>query len=106
MSETEIYQRQGFGNAMGFGQRPALLIVDFVVAFTDPAQFGGGNITDAVAQTVGLLAVARRVGIPVAHTRVVYADDGAAAAATSRLKLGTCVCLINQHEDASICSEV
>ena len=77
MSETEIYQRQGFGNAMGFGQRPALLIVDFVVAFTDPAQFGGGYITDAVAQTVGLLAVARRLGLPVAHTRVVYADDAA-----------------------------
>lgn len=76
MSELDIYQKQNFGNSSGFGARPALLIVDFVNGFTDPEQFGGGNINDAVERTAGLLDAARSLGLPVAFTRVVYADDG------------------------------
>nr|WP_246419668.1 isochorismatase family protein [Neoroseomonas alkaliterrae] len=67
------------GNRAGLGQAPALVIVDFVVGFADPAHFGGGNIAPAIAQTVHLLAFARRHGWPVAHTRVVYAEDGSDA---------------------------
>jgi maleamate amidohydrolase len=77
--ELEIFRRQGFANPLGLGQAPALVIVDFVLGFTDPAQFGGGTIGPAVARTVPLLAHARRRGWPVAHTRVVYAEDGSDA---------------------------
>lgn len=77
--EVDIYHRQGMGNRAGLGEKPALVIVDFVVGFSDPAHFGGGNIAPAIAQTVKLLAFARRHGWPVAHTRVVYADDGSDA---------------------------
>ena len=79
MTEAEIYQRQGFGHSSGFGVRPALLLVDFVIGFTDPKHFGGGNILAAVANTKTLLATARAHQIPIAFTRVVYADDGADA---------------------------
>lgn len=79
MSELDIYKRQGFAQSVGIGAQPALVIVDFVVGFTDPAHFGGGNIGPAIERTVGLLAEARRRGWPVAHTRVVYADDGSDA---------------------------
>jgi maleamate amidohydrolase len=79
MSELEVYKRQGMGNRSGWGAAPALCIVDFVVGFADPAHFGGGNIAPAIAQTVHLLAHARARGWPVAHTRVVYADDGSDA---------------------------
>jgi maleamate amidohydrolase len=77
--EADIYHRQGMGNRAGLGQAPALVIIDFVVGFTDPAHFGGGNIGPAIEQTVKLLAFARRQGWPVAHTRVVYAEDGSDA---------------------------
>jgi maleamate amidohydrolase len=77
MSELEVYRQQGFGHEVGFGARPALLIVDFVVGFTDPAQYGGGNIAEAIVHTQGLLAAARDCGLPVAFTRIVYADDRA-----------------------------
>ncbi|MDO9709827.1 isochorismatase family protein [Paracraurococcus lichenis] len=83
-SETGLYQAQGFGRASGLGVAPALVIVDFVVGFTDPAHFGGGNIRDAIARTVPLLAFARAEGWPVVHTRVVYADDGADAGGFTR----------------------
>jgi maleamate amidohydrolase len=77
--EADIYHRQGMGNRAGLGQAPALVIVDFVVGFADPAHFGGGNIAPAIEQTVALLAFARRHHWPVAHTRVVYAEDGSDA---------------------------
>lgn len=77
--EADIYHRQGMGNLSGLGERPALVIVDFVAGFADPAHFGGGNIGPAIAQTVRLLAFARRRHWPVAHTRVVYAEDGSDA---------------------------
>lgn len=77
--EAHIYAAQGMGNRAGMGARPALVIVDFVVGFADPAHFGGGNIDAAIAETVRLLAFARARGWPVAHTRVVYAADGSDA---------------------------
>jgi maleamate amidohydrolase len=79
MNELDIYARQGLGHAAGFGAAPALVIVDFVNGFADPAEFGGGNIADAIAATVPLLAFARAAAWPVAHTRVVYAEDGSDA---------------------------
>jgi maleamate amidohydrolase len=77
--EADIYHRQGMGQSSGMGDAPALVIVDFVVGFSDPTHFGGGNIAPAIAQTVELLAFARRHHWPVAHTRVVYAEDGSDA---------------------------
>ncbi len=82
--EADIYHRQGMGQRAGMGERPALVIVDFVVGFADPEHFGGGNIGPAIARTVELLAFARRRHWPVAHTRVVYADDGADAGVFTR----------------------
>lgn len=76
MSELEIFRQQNFGNPIGFGRRSALLIVDFTVGFNDAALFGGGNIDPAVKRTVGLLEFFRNRKLPVAYTRVVYADDG------------------------------
>ncbi|MEM6461913.1 MAG: isochorismatase family protein [Pseudomonadota bacterium] len=76
MSEEEIYQRQGYGGSVGFGDCPALLIVDFVNGFIDPDQFGGGNIAAAAERTGDLLDKARTFGIPVVFTRMVFAEDG------------------------------
>ena len=76
MSDTDIYQRQGFGRRMGFGKKPALLIIDFNNAFNDPEQFGGGNIPEAIAHTKDLLALARHMELPIAFTTHTYKDDG------------------------------
>src|SRR5690606_32306989 len=51
------------------------------VGFNDPSMFGGGNIDPAIRRTVGLLALFREKALPVAFTRIVYADDGADAGA-------------------------
>ena len=79
MSERDIYARQGFGTPLGFGRRPALLVVDFVNGFLDPGLFGGGNIREAAQNTIPLLSAARASKIPVIFTRIVYAEDGSDA---------------------------
>jgi maleamate amidohydrolase len=79
MNERDIYRQQNFGNRIGFGRRSALLIVDFTVGFNDPELFGGGNIDGAVKRSVELLAFFRKAKLPVAFTRVVYAEDGSDA---------------------------
>jgi maleamate amidohydrolase len=53
-----------------------LLIVDFVNGFADSAIFGGGNIAAAIETTKGLLAHARQQQWAIAHSRIVFADDG------------------------------
>ena len=75
-SDTDIYKHQNFGNTLSIGKKAALLIVDFVNGFDDPKLFGGGNISEACDNTIQLLSKCRHMQVPVAHTRVVFAEDG------------------------------
>ena len=77
--ENEIYARQGLGNKLGFGTKPALVIIDFVNGFNDPDVFGGGNIPEAIRQTKNLLELSRQKYLPIAYTRIIYAEDGSNA---------------------------
>lgn len=77
MNDTaEVYARQGYGQRLGFGTRPALLVVDFTNGFADPTTFGGGNIEPAIDNTVPLLAAARDSGVAIMFTTHAYAADG------------------------------
>ena len=75
IDETQTYRRQGFGQNLNLSAPYGLLIVDFVNGFLNPAVFGGGNIAGAMEKTVDLLGEARRRRWPVAHSRIVFADD-------------------------------
>jgi maleamate amidohydrolase len=70
-----IYQRQGFGSDFEIEGPFGLLIIDFVNGFLDPNIFGGGNIPQAAEKTKALLALARGRHWPIAHSRIVFADD-------------------------------
>ncbi|HWK60674.1 MAG TPA: isochorismatase family protein [Eoetvoesiella sp.] len=77
MAGQDVYARQGFGNRLDVAGNIGLLIVDFVNGFADPQAFGGGNVADAIANTRPVLEDARQRGWPVAHSRIVFADDKA-----------------------------
>ena len=74
--KNDIYEKQGFGARMGFGKKPALIIIDFINGFNDPDALGGGNIQDAIDHTENLLAIARHLDLPIVYTSHVYAADG------------------------------
>ena len=105
MSDLHVYRHQNFGNRIGFGAKSALVIVDFVAGFNDPALFGGGNIGPAIDRTVGLLAVARARGMPVAHTRVVYAADGSDAGVLA-VKVPRLLMLTEDHPASQIVAQL
>jgi len=72
---------EGFHGCTGFGRRPALIVVDVNVGFTDPASPLVCDL-DGVVDAIGrLLGTARRAGIPVVYTTVAYDDAGKQAAA-------------------------
>ena len=75
--DTSSYKKQGFGAELALPPPFGLLIVDFVNGFANPDVFGGGNIAEAIARTVDVLAHARKHQWPVAHTRIVFSDSGA-----------------------------
>jgi maleamate amidohydrolase len=75
-ADINIYRKQGWGQALGFGRSSALIVIDFTQGFADPAILGGGNIQSAIDHTVRVLAAARDAEIPIAFTRHVYAADG------------------------------
>lgn len=79
MKSDDVYSRQQFGQPTGFGDLPALLIVDFVNGFTDPEILGGGNIGEAVTAAAPLLEFFRTRNLPIIFTRIVYAQDGSDA---------------------------
>ena len=66
------YQRKGLGESVGFGQRPAIVVVDFIKSFTDPASPLGSNLDAEVEATARLLALARRKRLPTVFTTVAY----------------------------------
>jgi len=72
---SDRYRDVGYGSfEIGGGRRPAVLVVDFQVAFTDPKYPLGGlpMIHAARDRTVGLLSSARVRGIPVAACYTAY----------------------------------
>ncbi|HWM49127.1 MAG TPA: isochorismatase family protein [Xanthobacteraceae bacterium] len=71
-SDAEFFKERGFGLTIGFGERPALLVVDLVKAFTDPKRMLGANLDSQVAATQPLLEVAHARGIPVIFSTVRY----------------------------------
>jgi nicotinamidase-related amidase len=65
-----IYAAARIGSSIRRGKRPAILVVDFSLGFTDPACALGADLTEPVLATKRLLDVARANGIPVVFTTI------------------------------------
>jgi maleamate amidohydrolase len=65
-----------FDGHLPFGARPALIIIDVVMAYFDKASPLYAGVEDALASNVRILAAARRAGIPVIFTNVVFQAGG------------------------------
>lgn len=72
-------------NSLGLGQRPALVLVDMVRGFTDPACPLGSACPDVVAANAALLEAFRQAELPVFFTTVVYRADSQARVFRQRI---------------------
>lgn len=66
-----------FDGEIAFGQKPALVIVDVVMAYLDPDSPLYAGVEDALASVERLVKAARQAGILVVFTNVIYAKRGA-----------------------------
>ena len=71
----ENYKR-AFGRRVGFGERPALVLVDFAEAYFDPACELYAGVESALASALRIRVAARAAGVPVILTEVVYQEGG------------------------------
>lgn len=69
-----FYEDHEFGEAVGFGDRPALIVIDLANAFTDPDAALGSNVDDVVDRTADLLEAFRRADYPRYFTTIAYDD--------------------------------
>jgi nicotinamidase-related amidase len=72
--DEEFFQARGFGVKIGFGDRPALIVIDMLKGFTDPAMPLGADLDREIEAQKPLLNVAHQRGIPVIFSTVIYTD--------------------------------
>lgn len=75
-SLIENYAGGAFGASLGFGTRRALLMVDFAAAYFEQASPLYAGVPRVREAAVRLLALARKAGVLVCHTRVEYDEAG------------------------------
>ena len=70
MSARDVYDVRGFGGRQGAGERPAVVVVDLIEGFTNPASPLACDADAAVRATRSLLDAARAASVPVIFTTV------------------------------------
>ena len=71
-SESDLdldYKTAGFSKRLGFGRRPALVVIDFCHAYLDADSPLYADVEDARVSSERLLRASRVAGIPIIHTR-------------------------------------
>lgn len=68
--------KKAYDNRVGFGSRPALLLIDFCQAYFEPGNALYADVDDAIASALRVRAAARAAGVPVVLTNVVYHPTG------------------------------
>lgn len=68
--------RGAFDGSLGFGKKPALILVDFVQAYFEESSPLYAGVDDALASALRIRDAARSAGVPVIYTNVVYQKGG------------------------------
>lgn len=72
---SALYDRRGLRRRVGFGRKPAIVVVDLMLGFTDPACDLGSDLASVVRATQRVLAVVRDRSVPVFFTAMEYERD-------------------------------
>lgn len=74
--ETEqLYSERDFGAEVGMGERPALLVIDLINAFTDPETDLGSDVGGVLDRTEHLLETFREHGLPRYFTTIAFEES-------------------------------
>jgi maleamate amidohydrolase len=77
MDKRQENYRGVFDSQLGFGQRPALVVIDFINAYTTPGSpLYAADVVSAVDASVELIKSARERHVPVIYTKVLFQAGG------------------------------
>jgi maleamate amidohydrolase len=68
----EQYRLAGFGGRVGWGDRPAVLVIDMASAWVDPREQLGSDLSAVANEISRVLSAARSVPLPVFFTTMAY----------------------------------
>lgn len=68
--------RGAFDGSLGFGDRPALILIDFVQAYFEESSPFFANVEGTLESALRIREAAREAAVPVIYTNVVYQTDG------------------------------
>lgn len=71
----QFFKDRGFGLKIGYGESPALVVIDLVQGFTNPDLPLGADLSSQLAETRRLLEAARAAEIPIYFTTVAYQEE-------------------------------
>ncbi|MEF8808727.1 isochorismatase family protein [Natronomonas sp.] len=71
----EYYEGEEFGASVGLGERPALVVIDLINAFTDPETELGSEVDGVIEQTERLLTTFREHELPRYFTTVAFEES-------------------------------
>lgn len=72
MGSAQDNYRGAYDNRIGFGERPALILVDFVEAYFDASCPLYADVQPALESALRVRGAARAAAVPVIYTNVVY----------------------------------
>ncbi|WP_035971176.1 isochorismatase family protein [Bradyrhizobium sp. WSM3983] len=85
--ELEDYRARGFANKMGFGKKPALVVIDLTNGFTDPRLPLGAPAEETISQVNILVDAAHEADVPVFFSTISYDGPGMSDAGVWLLKM-------------------
>ena len=85
--DEQFFRQRGFGVRIGFGERPALIVIDMLKGFTDPSMPLGAMLDDEIEAQKPLIDAAHARDIPVIFSTVIYDEPDAKDAGVWGLKI-------------------
>lgn len=72
---ADYYAKKGFRGRVGFGQRPAVIVIDLAKAWTDPSFIMGTDLSDVIENVKVILRFARDKKLPIFFTTMSFNTD-------------------------------
>jgi nicotinamidase-related amidase len=86
-----FYLSRGFGGRVGFGQRPAVVVIDMAASWMNPeSPLGSDNVASVMDPILRILEAARAGAVPIFFTTMAFDAGGTELAGPVGLKLRHC----------------
>ena len=74
LNDLQNFRERGFGQPLGIGSKPCILVIDVIKGFTDPAMPLGADLSRQIEVINELLDAAHDKNLPVIFTTIAYEE--------------------------------